>query len=267
MAYAVISLVGFLLGAALLLLFVGWAEKLIRLGLDEKVFYVLLLPLGLCAAAFLFGAMNSFAAHRGQVLSGRLTLGGPAVIFVLVVFTGLQLVPKTAPFSMTVFAHEVGNPAARLTSGTLKLTYGDVTVSGDLDQNGRATYTSIPRTYLGQKAYFALESRAHMLAEPAREHTLAEGSLYLPVKINDSLVTILGRVSDESGRQPLGDAQVMVDGHSASSDTTGVFKLVMPAGKLSPSYSVLVQRMGFEAQRLTYWPNSGTLEVRLKKSK
>jgi len=47
----------------------------------------------------------------GSIASGKLILGGPAVIFVLVVFTGLQLVPQTTPFKLTVFAHESGNRA------------------------------------------------------------------------------------------------------------------------------------------------------------
>jgi hypothetical protein len=64
--YAIISLTAFFIGIILLLLFIFKADYLISLGIGEKVFYILLLPLGLSAAAFLFGTMRSYATYKGK---------------------------------------------------------------------------------------------------------------------------------------------------------------------------------------------------------
>ena len=259
------SLVALLIGTALLLTFVIWADDLVRAGLEEKVFYVLLLPLGLCAAAFLFGAMNSYSVYSDKTVNGKVILGGPVVIFVLVVVAGFQLVPKTTPFSVTVFVHESGNRADRLNTGTLKLTYGDLTLSGNIDENGRVTFTSIPRTYLKQTALFFLESEGYQLAEPRREYILERSTMYVPVKIDDALAMIVGSIWDVSGHQPLGDVQVVVDGVITKSDELGTFTLKMPMEKAKTKYSLLVRKEGYEPKRLYYWPKSGEIQIRLKR--
>lgn len=83
-AYVWISLAGFLLGIGLLFLYIFKAPDLVQQGIEKSVFYVLLLPLGLAAAAFLFGAMRAYARYTGKVLSGKLEIIGPAVVFFLV---------------------------------------------------------------------------------------------------------------------------------------------------------------------------------------
>ena len=97
--YGLISLISFGCGAVVLALLLWKADVLTRLGLVGKVYYVALLPLGLCAAGFLFGAMRSFAGYKGEHLGGVLELGGPVVAFVLVVGGGFFLGAATLNLS------------------------------------------------------------------------------------------------------------------------------------------------------------------------
>ncbi len=105
LTYTFISMGGFVIGISLLLLFIFKSDNLISQGIDEKVFYILLLPLGLSVAAFLFGAMRAYATFKGKVLGGLLELGGPIVASVLVVVGGFMLVPDTSTFALTVYVH------------------------------------------------------------------------------------------------------------------------------------------------------------------
>src|SRR5947209_7005753 len=70
--YAVISLVCFLVGLGVLSLLLWKAETLVKYGLVGNIYYVVLLPLGLCAAGFLFGVLRSYARYTGQQLGGTL---------------------------------------------------------------------------------------------------------------------------------------------------------------------------------------------------
>ena len=73
--YALIALASFLCGIGVLGLMLWKAEALTKLGLIGKLYYVVLLPLGLCAAVFLFGVVRSFARYKGEQYGGTLELG------------------------------------------------------------------------------------------------------------------------------------------------------------------------------------------------
>src|SRR5580693_6830864 len=68
------------------------ADLLGRLGLTGNLYYLVLLPMGLAAAVFLFGVLRSYARYSGKQLGGMLELSGPIVAFVLVVILGFVLV-------------------------------------------------------------------------------------------------------------------------------------------------------------------------------
>ena len=106
MAYAVSSAVFLIIGTGLLLLYIFKAKDLVNQGIDKNVFYILLFPLGFSAAAFLFGAMRSYARYSGKQFSGYLDLGGPVVLFLLVVVLGFLLIPGSGPFDFTVILRD-----------------------------------------------------------------------------------------------------------------------------------------------------------------
>lgn len=91
--YAVISVISFLCGVVFLVLIIWKAYLLARLGLTGNLFYIVLLPMGLAAAGFLFGVVRSYARYSGKQLGGMLEMGGPIVAFLVVVILGFVLVP------------------------------------------------------------------------------------------------------------------------------------------------------------------------------
>ena len=89
--WVIISGIGFILSFAffLLLFFIpGLNQVFIRL--QGLVFYIILIPFALLCAGFLFGALRSYAKASGKNIHGTLKLGGPVVVFVIVLWGGLQ---------------------------------------------------------------------------------------------------------------------------------------------------------------------------------
>jgi hypothetical protein len=91
--YAVIALISFLCGVSIFGLMIWKADILDRLGLTGNLFYVVLLPMGLAVAGFLFGVLRSYALYSGKKLGRRLELSGPVVAFLLVVILVLAIKP------------------------------------------------------------------------------------------------------------------------------------------------------------------------------
>ncbi len=84
------------------------AQLLAAFGLTGNYYYVVLLALGLAAAAFLFGVLQSYARFNARNGWGVLELGGRIVGSALVVLGGFYLVPNPLPFAVTIFVHGEG---------------------------------------------------------------------------------------------------------------------------------------------------------------
>lgn len=185
MQLALLSLGSFLAGALLLWLLVAKAELLVRLGLEGKLYYLVLLPLGLAVAGFLFGALRSFAFYRSNALGGVLELGGPVVVFGLVVLGGFLLVPPQESFSVTVFVHGEGgvqNVPLR-GEGYVLLDLGPDRRSEAIAGKGEAHFSGIPARFRGQEVPIGLEADGFSPADPNTRQRLGEESLYLAVKL------------------------------------------------------------------------------------
>lgn len=87
--YAALAGIGLVASVALLLYLARNATMLLAGGTMNRVYYLVLIIAGLASAAFLFGAMQSYAEFKGAVWSGNLTLGGPVVVAALVVVGGM----------------------------------------------------------------------------------------------------------------------------------------------------------------------------------
>src|SRR5947209_2666696 len=91
-----------LAASALLLIF---AQRIVQYGLAQSLYYVLLVFVGLLAAAFLFGALRSYGHYKGKILSGTLELGGPVVIVVVITLIGLTYASPVTTFNLVVRPH------------------------------------------------------------------------------------------------------------------------------------------------------------------
>jgi len=168
--FAFISLAGFLLAAALVFLMVWKAETLVALGLTGKLYYIVLLPLGLAVAAFLFGVLQSYAAYEGRQLGGKLVLGGPIIAFLSVVILGFRLVPDPSTFPLTVYVHGQGGmqDIVLRNSGEVFIDLGGDRQHKQIGDQGQAYFPAIPANFRGQEVPVWVDSDRFESVAPDR---------------------------------------------------------------------------------------------------
>lgn len=148
MAYAAIALAGLLLALGFTFFYIYQVPKLVEGGAQGQVFYLLLIPWALASAAFLFGAMRAYAhfthRHRGSFLE----LGGPVVLFCLVLLGGFKLVPPAPEtFDLAVRAHSADTPL--ITSGQITLDLPGLPHT-NIGQDGEANFKGLSAKLRGK---------------------------------------------------------------------------------------------------------------------
>ena len=149
-AYAFIALLGLGIGVVLLFFYVHQVPKLVEGGTQNQFFYLLLIPWALSCAAFLFGAMRSYARFAHRQLGNALELGGPVVLFSMVIVGGFRLVPSTPEsFDLTIRAHSADGTVPLVTSGRVTLELDTLLRREDIAPNGEANFKGIPERFKG----------------------------------------------------------------------------------------------------------------------
>ncbi|MGE0084629.1 MAG: TIR domain-containing protein [Desulfococcaceae bacterium] len=246
MRYAWISLAAFLLGLILLSVFVNKAADP---NVSHRVFYVLLIPVGLCTAAFLFGAMRSYAVYSGKVLNGMLEIGGPAVIAILTVIGGFLLVPDTKPFDMTVFVHgsKGQQDAVIRNKGMVTMDLDGNRRSESIGEKGQAYFSGIPAGFINQEVLISVEAEGFEMAKPGKT-VLKPGSIYVEVKPDGRLGKISGKVRDADGK-PLPGAGLSIGKLQTVSDAGGWFEMEIPPEMQNQEYLLEAYLEGYPAWR------------------
>lgn len=182
--YALISLISFLCGVGVLGLLIWKADLLARLGLTGNLFYIVLLPMGLAAAGFLFGVVRSYARYSGEQLGGMLELGGPIAAFLLVVVLGFVLVKPVTTFPLTVYVHGEGGPQDLVlrNTGDVLLDLGGDRQRKPIGADGQAYFPAIAATFQGQEVPISVESEGFEVSDAKQKYRIERSSLYLPVQ-------------------------------------------------------------------------------------
>jgi len=263
--YGCVSLISFLLGLLVLILMTWKAEKLTALGLTGNFFYVVLLPLGLAAAGFLFGVLRSYATYRGEHLGGVLQLGGPVVAFALVVIGGFVLVPNLATFPLTVYVHGEGGPQDLVlrNSGYVVLRLGLESRRQAIGEEGQAYFPAIPANFRGQEAPVWIES-AEFEEIDAPERRLTPPSVDVSVRRKSGRVS--GRIQDKTGIAISG-AEVRIAGLSVETDRAGRFEIAIPGDQMQPELDLDVVAPGFVPARYSVIPNSNEAVLTLTRTR
>ena len=224
---AFLSLGSFLAGLVLLWILMVKAEFLVRLGLEGKLYYLVLLPLGLAVAAFLFGALRSLGRYRGEVLSGTFELVGPVAVFFLVVLGGLAFVDDPKPFSATIFVHgERGVQDLPLRGrGFVVLDLGPDRRREPIGEKGHAHFPGIPASFRGEEVPVGVEAEGHVPAVPAVHRRLDGTNLYVAVKRLP--VALRGRVEDSELR-PFAGVDLRLRDLTTASGADGSFVFEIP---------------------------------------
>jgi len=142
MSYVIIALVGLLLAAGFTAFYIYKVPELVNSGVEGKIFYLLLIPWALASAAFLFGAMKSFASLTSKQMPYLLELGGPVVLFCLVLVGGYKLVPPAPEnFTLTVRPYSAGEPIVR--NGEITIDFGNDRKTKGVGTNGEAYFNDV----------------------------------------------------------------------------------------------------------------------------
>jgi hypothetical protein len=162
--YVTVTLVGLLLGIGMLVLYLFELPRL-PFEVQPQVFFVLLIPFALSAAAFLFGAMNSFADLFLEDQQGAqkrtLSMKGPVVLFGLILIGGLKLIPsESATFDLTVRAvRSDGTPVMPI--GDLTIDYQGPRQTAQFDEHGEARFYGLDHAKCAEGVRFAANIRGY----------------------------------------------------------------------------------------------------------
>jgi hypothetical protein len=241
------------------------AETLVRLGLIGNLWYLMLLAMGLAVAVFLFLGFKSYSTYTGKVLNGTLTLGGPAVLMLVVVGLGFKFVePPLARFDLTVFVHgEAGRQAMVLRNrGALLLDLGADRRRETIGDKGEVRFVGIPADQRGRIVPVTLEAEGYELVDPKTELKLSTEIVYLAVR--PASLQLSGRVQDETGRAVPG-AKLRLSTYTAQTMEDGWFSFKVPSNLPETERTLYVTAPGFEPSHLQATPGSNPLTVVLQK--
>jgi hypothetical protein len=263
--YAVVSLIGFFIGFGILGVMLWKADLLVGLGLTGNLYYIVLLPLALASAAFLFGVMQAYAHYKGKQFGGVLELSGPIVGAALVVIGGFFMVPNQTPFDFTVFVHgENGRQDLLLkNSGQVVLDLNNQRRKEKIGDNGEAYFAGVAPNFRGQEVPIWVESDLAESVTNDQKARLDGAPIYLAVRMKAGHVA--GRVQDENGN-PLEGAKIGVAGLSTTTDSAGHFEFVIPGNRLKPELDLTASAAGYVTKHYNAAPNASELVIPLARA-
>lgn len=145
-AYVLIAFIGLVLGIGLCFFYAYKGPTLPPDGSQNLIYYILLIPCALGCAAFLFGAMRAYALYTQKHPGNALILGGPVVVFCIVLFGGLKLIPVPNPVPRDVFelTVRVDGEAGPVTTGKITAKIDDFDHAEYVRPNGEANFRTFP---------------------------------------------------------------------------------------------------------------------------
>lgn len=220
----------FLLALAAAALFVAFADRITFI--PNAAYYILLLPLGAAAAAFLFGAMRSYARYTGTVVGGTLELGGPVVIFALVVAGGYYFAGAESSFDLTVRLHGPAGPTQLITDGRVMVDFGENRRTEPIGDNGQARFLQIPPRFRAGTVRVIPIVERYALRDTSRFRIPPDGVIELQLdRIPDS-TRLRGTVFDPAGRTVAGARLSFSDGLAETrTNENGEFSIILPAAE------------------------------------
>lgn len=231
--------------------------------------YSCYLPLGLAAAAFLFGAMRAYASYTGKVLSGRLEIIGPAVVFFLVIILGFVLIPATRAFDFTLFLQDAEGKTVLKNQGMVRIIFDNNAVTNRVDENGTVNFKGIHPKFMNQEVPVELEAGGgwRFVNHKVSTTCLLKGNNAVLAIERFDLGKLSGTIMDEGGHF-IEKAKVVVKDLATFTNENGWFTLEIPPGKQEEKQMVAVQKDGYQPYHDYAYPGSPTkLVIVLKKEK
>lgn len=231
-----ISGIAFFLSLFVSFLLIFFGKRLEDLGITGNIYYIVLVPLGLACAAFLAGAMRSYASYKSNsaVTYGSLQLSGPIVIFILVVGGGfiLPTLNKKAQFNVKLRIVSKDKPTTEFNEGFVVAYIGDEKIQGNI-RDGVVELPNVPESFNHKTIRIELNRLPDYRLSGPEEVLLDRGKGYIDLPVNRteaSLATVIrGSVADRKGA-PVTNAMLDFESGLAScqTDSKGDFKATVP---------------------------------------
>jgi hypothetical protein len=226
LSWVIITGLGFVLFVAAAVTLMIFSNR--STNLSPQVYFFLLVFVALIASGFLFGALKAHAKYNGQLHNGTLTLGGPAVIFCLIIYFGLKLSPvaDSLDIKFIVFGDESKNELVN--GGLLKVLFNRP--DSARIENGVVTFNEQPASLLGKSitvtpAVAGYYRKSQQVIIPIDGRTPIE----LHLKKQADSLTVSGLVVDTRG-QPVPDVLIVLANglYKTNADQLGNFSLSLP---------------------------------------
>jgi hypothetical protein len=265
--YTALSLACFLCAVGLLFLMLFQAERLHALGLIGPFYYIVLLPLGLAVAGFLFGVLRSFARYSGKQFGGKLELGGPIIAAGLGVCGGFWLAkPSEGSFDVTVFVHGPGGVHDLIlrNTGTVWMTLGADRRQEKIGDKGQADFKGIPSVYRAQQIPVSIDADGIEPVEPLPKYRLDAPALSIAVRWKAQQLS--GRILRASDGQPVSNATVRIGDLRGVADADGHFMLTLPGASACAGLTLEVTAPGCRPWQERVSPGANEITAMLQPS-
>lgn len=223
--YVIVALLGLIFSSIFTIFYVYQVPQLVKNGVQDRIFYLLLIPWALACAAFLFGAMKSYARFTHRHLGNYLELGGPVVLFCLVLLGGFKLVPpEPETFDLAVRAHSEDVPL--ITSGQITLDLPGLP-HADIGPDGEANFKGISARFKGTPIRVLAQVDGYeegwqtpavdgnvldVILKRAHPMTVLSGSLYPPPAAGKKITISVDGQDDGTSPDDLGRFKLNVNG-------------------------------------------------------
>jgi hypothetical protein len=168
---------------------IGWfitanLHDLSTYGFGTQAYYILLAVFGIAVALFLFGVLRSVASIKGKQLGYAIDFGGPAALFVAVIYLGFSALDRQQQdFTLTVRMRTDDGRTMATTFGENAVTLSEVTVdfAGDtrtlkMDHDGSASFKGLPWRWRSSNVSISLASNAFQIKDPKATYSIPPGS-------------------------------------------------------------------------------------------
>lgn len=227
LTWVYVSGVIFLISIILSVLLIIFSNKLNTFGITSSFYYIILIPLGLCSAAFLFGALNSLAEYTGNAVYGKLKLSGPVVIFCLVIIGGFYFAKPESTFLLTVRIQTIENKI--IDKGFVTAYLGSQGIKHEIGENGEVFFSDIPSKFSGKEINFRIDVDGYQLTKIEPMHIPENKIIYLQLERRKDSTVVRGTVIDSNGNTI---SNILIDFESglasAITDASGRFSATIP---------------------------------------
>lgn len=250
----------FLVFAILMILF---APNITGMGITKSIYYIVLIPVGLTSAAFLFGALRSSAKYSGKSSYGSIELTGPVVIFCLVVVGGFYFASPESEFLLTIRTNVVDEPEKILSHGSLILDIGDQRIEKQLSENGDVSFAGVPSRYLGKSVNIIPQIKGYKIKGSRLILIPDNRIIYLELEERKDSTLLRGRVINEIGN-PVDSVFIDIESGLASAvtDASGLFTIIVPASKGETLLLTALKNGNTGYREYITLPDKGSIEIR-----